>query len=41
MANTAKPTGKEYADTIQTLLGMGKIPYVNGGEDTSGMDCQG
>lgn len=41
MANTAKPTGKEYADTIQSLLGMGKIPYVNGGESTSGMDCQG
>ena len=37
----AKPTGKQYADMVQSLLDMGKIPYVNGGEDISGMDCQG
>ena len=34
-------TGEMVAEKAKSLLNMGNIPYVNGGESTSGMDCQG
>lgn len=34
-------TGKQVAEKAKSLLLMGTIPYVLGGETVKGMDCQG
>ena len=34
-------TGQDVAEKAKSLLLMGTIPYVLGGETTKGMDCQG
>jgi cell wall-associated NlpC family hydrolase len=34
-------TGQDVADKAKSLLLMGTIPYVLGGETVKGMDCQG